>query len=142
MKHESLWRNVWTAMALAWLLCWATTAAAQDPPGGTGGPPPDKPATQKAETPKKPRGRLPAYYGRVVDAQQRERIYEIQARFNEQIEKLKEQLEELVEQRDSEVEEVLTDEQRDEVDALKRARRARRTGKSSSDSTTDEGDSM
>ena len=88
---------------------------------------PDKPAASQAKEAKKLRGRLPAYYGKVVSDKQRQEIYKIQAKFNEQIMKLKEQLAELVTKRDTEVEQVLSDEQRAEIAKLKEARRSRRS---------------
>ena len=82
---------------------------------------------EQAKEAKKLRGRLPAYYGKVVSDKQRQEIYKIQAKFNEQIMKLKEQLAELVTKRDTEVEQVLSDEQRAEIAKLKEARRSRRS---------------
>ena len=63
---------------------------------GCGTPPPAAAAENGAA--KKPRGRLPAYYGKVVTDKQREQIYEIQAKFNEQIAKLQQQLDHAVDQ--------------------------------------------
>ena len=127
MKHESL-RN-WvlgplSALLLATLV--ATTGTAQEPPRKVVTQPPDKPAASESKDRKKLRGRLPAYYGKVVSEKQRKEVYEIQSKYNEQIEKLKEQLASLTSKRDSEVEQVLTDEQRAEVAKLKEARRSRR----------------
>ena len=141
MKHESMRTVVMgtlSALLLATLL--ATSGAAQTPPKETVAKPPAKPAVtktpdtkeqdSKAAASKKLRGRLPAYYGKVVSTKQREEIYQIQAKFNEQIEKLKEQLATLTTQRDSEVEQVLTDEQQDEIAKLKQSRRAQRSSSS------------
>ena len=126
MKHESLRKMVLgplSVLLLATLL--ATTGAAQEPPKKSAAKPPDKPASGVSKDPKKLRGRLPAYFGKVVSKKQREEIYEIQAKYNEQIEKLKEQLVSLTSKRDSEVTEVLTDAQRAEIAKLKGARRSR-----------------
>lgn len=73
--------------------------------------------TGKAEKAKRkrPRGRLPNYYSRVVDEAQREKIYGIQSKYAEEIEALAAQIAELVAQRNAEVEAVLTPEQLDEV---------------------------
>jgi hypothetical protein len=80
---------------------------------------------------KKPfRGRLPAYYGRVVDERQRKLIYDIQRDFAPRIELLQEQLAALVAERDEKVAGVLTPEQRQKVEQLQaeaRAKRARGT---------------
>ena len=76
---------------------------------------------------------MPAYYGKVVTDKQREQIYEIQAKFNEQIAKLQEQLTTLSTKRDAEIEQVLTDEQRAEIARLKSERKARCANGSSDD---------
>ena len=84
---------------------------------------------QESEVSKKEskrRGRLPAYYSKVVTEEQREQIYEIQEGYAAQIEKLRMELEELYEQRESEVASVLTPEQLKEIAAMAAAARARR----------------
>lgn len=136
MKHESLRTFVWGpifALLLATVL--ALPGAAQEPPKKPAVQPPAKPAVTKQET-NKPKGRLPAYFGKVVSQKQREEIYAIQAKYNEEIDKLKEQLEELTTKRDTEVEQVLTDEQRTEIAQMKNARRSRSSSKSSGDGTS------
>ena len=90
---------------------------------------PDIAVQGKASTSKtraKPRGRLPIYYARVVDTEQRERIYEIQRSYAEQTEPLRRQLAELDEQLRAEMREVLSDEQRRQVDQFVAEARARR----------------
>ena len=82
-------------------------------------------AAKTAKVRKKPRGRLPAYFSRVVTAKQREQIYSIQAKYNGQIKQLQQQIQSLVGQRDSEVEKVLSEEQRAEVEQLRAARKAK-----------------
>ncbi len=127
MRHESLrsWGLVpFFALLLATAL--ATTGAAQEPPKKGVAAPPAKPAASEVKARKKLRGRLPAYFGKVVSDKQRKEIYEIQSKYNEQIGKLKEQLVSLTSTRNSEVEKVLTDEQRAEIAKLKEARRSRR----------------
>lgn len=95
--------------------------------------------TEAAPKRAKPRGRLPVYYSRVVSQEQREEIYALQAKYQTQIAKLLLEVEKLEMQRDKEVREVLTDEQREKVDALvaeaKAKREARR--KSSGSPSTD-----
>jgi Spy/CpxP family protein refolding chaperone len=140
MKHESL-RN-WlvgpiTTLLLATLL--VTAGAAQEPPANPGAEPPGKPAVTAPKERKKPRGRLPAYFAKVVTDKQREQIYEIQAKYNDQIAKLKEQLVELSTKRDSEVEQVLTDEQRAEIAKLKSQRRSRRAEPAQEDAAAENG---
>lgn len=72
------------------------------------------------------RGRLPAYYGKVVSEQQRQQIYAIQTKYQERIVKLTEELASLTEKRGIEVEKVLSDEQRAEIAKLKAARSSSR----------------
>jgi Spy/CpxP family protein refolding chaperone len=66
----------------------------------------------------KPRGRLPAYCGKVVDSKQREQIYAIQKSHAVEITKLQAQLKELLSKRNAEVAAVLTTEQQTEVAKL------------------------
>ena len=68
-------------------------------------------AEQQLEVPKKPRGRLPAYFAAVVTTKQRETIYEIQATFNAQIEELRQQIATLEAQRNKDVDAVLSPDQ-------------------------------
>lgn len=92
-----------------------------------------QPAAQSAQQeaqpaqPTPPRGRLPAYYGQVVNQQQREQIYAIQAKYSARIAELQKQLEELRAQRDAEIEKVLTPEQLKRIAEL-RARAAGGSG--------------
>lgn len=103
-----------------------------------------KPAV-KAEakkTPKKPRGRLPNYYSKVVTAEQRESIYKLQSTYNGQIGELKKQIEELTKKRDDEVRGVLSPEQQKQVDELaaaaKKAAEEKRKSKNSDKTKTSE----
>ena len=134
MKHESkrtLVLGSLSALLLATML--VTSIPAQPPPRESASKPSGKPAVSASKDRKKPRGRLPAYYGKVVSDEQRQEIYEIQAEYNEQIEKLKEQLASLTAKRDSEVEQILTDTQRSEITKLKQARSSRRKTSSTKD---------
>jgi predicted exporter len=83
-------------------------------------------ATAKPER-AKPRGRLPAYYARVVSASQRETIYDIQAKFEDELKQLQERMQELLQQRDREVEGVLTQEQRKQIAAYVEDAKSRRS---------------
>jgi predicted transglutaminase-like cysteine proteinase len=135
MKHESLRRKVvGSLVALVMMASWSASAAAQEPPqqGAAVAQPPAAAATD-ANAAKKPRKRLPAYFGKVVTDKQRAQIYEIQAKFTEQIATLQEQLDALSAKRDAEIEQVLTEEQRAEIARLKSERKARRTNGSSDD---------
>ena len=88
---------------------------------GSGEPEPAKPAV-------KFRGRLPAYFSRVVSQKQRDAIYGIQAGYADQLAKLESQIRELESARDKEVRDVLTPEQKKQVDAMMAAAKARRAG--------------
>jgi hypothetical protein len=127
MKRESMQRSVvrWL-IALLVMAFWTAAGVAQEapPPTPEAGGTPASTAPAEPAPAKKSRGRLPAYYGKVVTDKQREDIYSIQAKFNEQIAKLQEQLSELTTQRDAEVEKVLTNEQRAEIARLKSERKA------------------
>lgn len=86
--------------------------------------------SQEASASKSPRaksrGRLPAYYGDVITKEQRDKIYSIQASYEEQLAALREQLKALVAKRDAEVEAVLTPEQREQVKKIAEEARAER----------------
>ena len=82
--------------------------------------------TAPAEQEKVFRGRLPAYYGQVVDEKQRQAIYEIQKQYAPRIDALKAQLAALTDERNGKVAAVLTPEQRAEVDGLKAEAKAKR----------------
>jgi len=88
-----------------------------------------KPAKPRA----KPRGRLPAYYSKVVSGQQREKIYAIQQQYEPKISALKAELQALQDKMDGEVEAVLTPEQREIV--KKAADEAKQKRKSSASAT-------
>ena len=73
---------------------------------------------EKSETEAKARRgsrRLPLYYARVVSSEQRERIYEIQAEYAEEIEVIENELKKKMNERDQAVQAVLSVEQLDEV---------------------------
>ena len=71
------------------------------------------------------RGRLPAYFGKVVDESQRQEIYQIQADYKDRIAKLQAALAAMVQQRDREVLMVLTADQLEELKSLQKAARDR-----------------
>lgn len=97
----------------------ATTAeSSPETPAET--PVPEKPAKKEF------RGRLPAYYGRVVDETQRKKIYAIQREYAPEIDALKAQLAALVAERDEKVAGVLTQEQREKVEQLRAEAKAKR----------------
>jgi hypothetical protein len=82
----------------------------------------------------KPRGRLPMYYAKVVNQQQREQIYDLQANFDQQIADLMAQVHALEMQRDEEIAGVLTPDQQAQVaemvDNARKRRAAQRRGSS------------
>ena len=84
-----------------------------------------KPAAEK-KAPARSQGRLPAYFGSVVSAEQREQIYAIQATYAEQIQQLEKQLESLKQKRAAEVEAVLTPEQQAKIKQLRSDAAAKR----------------
>jgi biopolymer transport protein ExbB/TolQ len=77
---------------------------------------------QEGKAAKKAKGRLPAYYADIVSGDQREKIYAIQAKYQEQINALQEQLAALNKKQTDEIEAVLTSEQ------LERLRKAQADG--------------
>lgn len=97
---------------------------------GMASSPAQEPATPPAaKAAKKLSGRLPPYYGEVVSKEQRERIYEIQAKYGEQLKRLREQIESLEMQQQDEVAGVLTPEQRDQVAKRTSDAKAKRSAK-------------
>jgi Spy/CpxP family protein refolding chaperone len=91
----------------------------------------------EGDKPAKPRGRLPAYYSRVVTPEQRAEIYSIQEEYAPQIEELVLQLQTLIAERDSKVSGVLTPEQLDEIKQLKADARSRQRQPASEDAGED-----
>ena len=71
-------------------------------------------------------GRLPAYYGQVVDEKQRAAIYGIQKQYAPKIDALKAQLAALTEERNEKVAAVLTPEQQAKLATLKAEAKAKR----------------
>jgi len=80
----------------------------------------------EATQPAKRRHRLPRYYSQVVTEEQRASIYDLQDEYAPRIEKLEAQLAALEEERDTKIVEVLSPEQRQQVDDLEAAARAKR----------------
>lgn len=83
-----------------------------------------KPAAEKKDGEKKegekkeraePKGRLPNHYGEVISGDQRDKIYAIQAKYKDELEKLQAQLKALDAKIDAEIEAVLTPEQKEKV---------------------------
>ena len=74
-------RRGWDVVSLSLLLAAALAVGSVSGQGQQ----PEKPP---AKSDKKVSGRLPAYYGEVVSKEQRAKIYEIQAKYVEQVTKL------------------------------------------------------
>ncbi len=73
--------------------------------------------------------RLPAYYANVVSDGQRQRIYAIQRVYGPKLDELKAQYELLKKQRDEKIEQVLSPDQKTQIEQLKLAARAKRAKK-------------
>ena len=87
----------------------------------------EKPSTAKsAETTKPLRGRLPAYFSKIVSEEQRQKIYAIQKEFQTKIRAIQLQLATLKKDRDQEIDSVLTPTQRDQIAAIKAAAKEKR----------------
>lgn len=92
----------------------------------------DNPATNsergatsvKGETIK---GRLPRYFGSLVNSEQKIEIYLIQAKFRDQISKLKQELEKLESQQMQDIEAVLTTDQRQKLFDFRNSSRKKRS---------------
>ncbi len=92
---------------------WNAAAVAQD---GTAGA--ESKETPMAKRRGEPKGRLPAYFGEVIDSQQREKVYGIQSKYLAEIKQLQDQIATLEKQRDEAVQAVLTPEQAEKVKKL------------------------
>jgi Spy/CpxP family protein refolding chaperone len=100
-------RQMWGAGLVALVVC--GFVAAQD--AGK--------SVSKKDAAEKVTGRLPNNYGRLgLSDAQRQNIYKIQAKYQEEIEALTKQLEALRQKRDSEIEAVLTAEQKTKLQEL------------------------
>ena len=121
------------ALAVAGGLAVGQPSSAAEPPAAgpaesSGEAPAETPLPEEAKPKKREfRGRLPAYYGRVVDEEQREKIYAIQRQYAPKIDALKTELAALTAERDEKVAAVLTPEQLQTVDKLKAEAKAKRT---------------
>ena len=79
----------------------------------------EKEKAAPAKVVKKPRGRLPQYYGQVgISSKQRQEIYDVQAVYKKQIDELQKQIDALKEKQNAEVVAVLTPEQKKKLDEL------------------------
>ena len=125
MSRLSRWKVVSVGSSAA-LLCSVISlnlALAQPKPA-------EKGKAALAAAPAKPKGRLPAYYKDIVDDQQRNAIYSIQADYKSKIDALQEQIDKLSAERDTAIENVLSTAQKDK---LKKAKEAATTKKKKPD---------
>jgi hypothetical protein len=79
------------------------------------------------------KGRLPAYFGDVVDDAERQKIYDIQASYEPKIDKLEKELEALKDERDEKILKVLPAAKQKQVEAAKAAAAAKRDEKDKKD---------
>ena len=119
----------------------ASRSAEQPPAAGSAESsaeaPAEKPLPEDAKPKKREfRGRLPAYYNRVVDEKQRKTIYEIQREYAPKVDALKAQLAALTAERDKKVAGVLTPEQLETVEKLKAEAKAKRARAKAGTSTS------
>lgn len=90
-------------------------------------------ADPAAEASKPATRRLPNYFSKVgLRASQKEAIYNLQSKYDEQIDELIEQLDALRRERDAEIEKLLSEEQRAELKMLREEAMSRKKGSKSS----------
>jgi hypothetical protein len=130
MKWSKLSAQGWV-FALAVLLAGALAAQEPAKPAADPAKPVAKEgAEKKKKEAKPPRGRLPNYYGQVVDDVQRGKIYDIQAKYEGQLAALRKQIADLEKELHAEVEGVLNAEQLAKVKQLaEEARNQRESSK-------------
>ncbi len=89
-----------------------------------------KPAAgEKKPARAKPRGRLPAYFAKIVDDEQRAAIYQLQSAFAAKKEALRKQLEAIEAEEDAAIEGVLSPEQKQKLAAIRAEAKAAREKK-------------
>ncbi len=110
-----------TTAAVAIVLSTTLPAVAQDGPTAKLETPQAGETQAPAKKTRKFRGRLPAYFAKVVDDEQRKAIYAIQKEYKPKINELKAQLAALTKERDEKILAELTPEQRGKVEAARKA---------------------
>ncbi|MGB7347161.1 MAG: hypothetical protein WBD20_23260 [Pirellulaceae bacterium] len=80
-----------------------------------------KPATEKAESAKELTGRLPRYFGALVDDKQRQEIYKVQDVYRAKIEALEKELATLRDTEMAAIEKVLTATQKSKLASMRKA---------------------
>jgi hypothetical protein len=123
------WRNLVWAGAAVMLIAVPAIAQEKKAPAQRGGR-----AAAADKEKEKPRGRLPAYYAQLVNQEQRENIYKIQADYAGKIAELQKQLDALIKERDEKIAAVLSPEQRAKLAELQAAaKKNRKVGSSGGD---------
>ncbi|MGA2798496.1 MAG: hypothetical protein ABSE63_13020 [Thermoguttaceae bacterium] len=119
----------WAGMATisAGLTCASSPALAAD-----GNPPPK--ATEKNKVSK---GRLPPHYAKVVTAEQREKIYNIQEEYRTKIEAARAQLDALLKEEKDKISAVLTEEQKKKVEEFQTAAKNKKGAEKTDAQNTD-----
>jgi hypothetical protein len=121
--------RVFACAVVSVLVMFAQPAVGKEPA------PADTPAVKKTTAEERPskhvvkkklRGRLPAFFTKVVDQKQREQIYVIQKEYAPKIDELKAKLAALIKERNEKIADVLTPEQREKLQELKAAAKAKR----------------
>lgn len=140
MRKGTQMKHVWIASLLLAALGWtAGIGRAADATPAKDSPQPTTQSTSQSTAPKtaasadtgktKLKGRLPAYYSKLVDTDQKQKIYEIDANFDPKIKDLKKQMEALIAQRDEQIKAVLTPEQQSKLADLIAEAKAKRKEK-------------
>ena len=124
-----------TRLSLLWLPIFFGLIAYEAANGQQAEPASSKVAKQESPGKQAPakrtlRGRLPAYFAAVVTRKQREEIYRIQARLQDEIDLLRQQINDLETARAEEVDAVLQPEQMEEVKKKRIAADERRRARS------------
>lgn len=86
-------------------------------------------ATQEAGKKEPAKGRLPPYFGDVVDDKEKQGIYDIQAAYEPKIEKLEAELEAVKAERDAKIEKLVGPAKMKKIDEAKAAAAAKREEK-------------
>jgi len=84
-----------------------------------------------------PKGRLPAHYADLVDGEQKDKIYAIQAEYEPQIKQLQTALKEVTAKRDAAIAAVLTPAQQEKLAKVEADMKAKKKAKAMDDKTKD-----
>jgi len=107
-------------------------------------PPAEATQDEAAATPKKqkkPRGRLPLFFSKIVSGDQREEIYDIQAKYAPEMDALVEQMVALRNQMQEEIKSILTSKQIKRLAELRKEAKQRRAERAAERAAAESGDS-